>query len=155
MTIRITYANEICQSPEVVFPWIAEPDKAMQWQKNVKAAEILVNQPEVTGTTFKEEIEEDGNRLEMRGVITEFVEDRLVAFHLESKIHEVDVSYALEGVNTATRVTVDATINWKFPLSLLSLFIGRKMKTGIAEQLQTEVLELKRLCETSYMELHR
>ena len=147
--MRITYVNEICKSPEVVFPWIAEPNKAMQWQKNVKAAEILIQKPEVVGTTFKEEMEEDGNRLEMRGVITKFVEDQVVAFHLESKIHEVDVSYSLEGLNDATRVTVDAKIHWKFPLNLLSVFMGRKMKMGIADQLRTEVFELKRLCETS------
>jgi len=147
--MRIIYANEICKSPEVVFPWISDPNKALQWQKNVKGGEILSNKPGMVGTTFKEEIEEDGKSLEMRGVITKFVEDQIVAFHLESKVHEVDVSYSLEGVNEVTRVTVDARINWKFPLNLLSVFIGRKMKTGIAEQLKTEIFELKRICEAS------
>jgi hypothetical protein len=147
--MRIKYTNEILKSPEVVFPWIAEPNKAMQWQKNVKAAEILIDKSEVVGTTFKEEIQEDGNSLEMRGVITKYIKDQIIAFHLESKIHKVEVSYSLEGDKKSTRVTVDARINWKFPLNLLSLFIGRKMKTGIAEQLKTEIFELKRLCETS------
>ncbi len=110
--MRIIYGNEILKPPEVVFPWIAEPDKAMQWQKNVKGAEIIINKPEVVGTTFKEEIEEGGNSLEMRGVVTRFIKDQLVAFHLESKMHKVDVSYSLEGVNRTTRVTVDASINW-------------------------------------------
>jgi hypothetical protein len=132
-----------------VFPWIAEPEKAMQWQSNVKATEILVSKPELVGTTFKEEIAEDGQSLEIRGVITKFVEHQIVAFHLESKIHEIDVSYSLEGVNEATRVTVEATISWKFPLNLLIVFIGRKMKTGIAEQLKREIFELKRICEAS------
>lgn len=131
-----------------MFPWIAEPKKALQWQQDVKEAEILVQQPGMVGTTFKEEIEEGGNRLELRGVITKFIQDRIVAFHLESKIHEVDVTYSLEGVSETTRVTVDARVNWKFPLNLLSIVIGSRMKTGIAEQLRTEVLELKRLCET-------
>ncbi len=147
--MRIIYENEILKPPEVVFPWIAEPHKAMQWQKNVKGAEIIINKPEVVGTTFKEEIEEGGNSLEMRGVITRFIKDQIIAFHLESKMHEVDVSYSLEGVNKTTRVTVDARINWKFPINLLSIFIGRKMKRGIAEQLKTEIFELKKLCESS------
>ena len=72
--MRITYANEILKPPEFVFPWIAEPDKAMQWQKNVKGGEIILSKPEVVGTTFKEEMEEDGNSLEMYGVITQFIE---------------------------------------------------------------------------------
>ena len=39
--MRIIYANDICKSPEVVFPWIAEPNKAIQWQKNVKLELII------------------------------------------------------------------------------------------------------------------
>jgi len=145
--MRITCATEILKPPEVVFPWIAEPDKAMQWQKNVKGGEIIVNKPEVVGTTFKEEIEEDGKSLEMDGMITKFVRNRMIGFRLESKIHRVDVSYSVEG-NETTKMTVDARINWKFPLNLLSIFIGNKMKLSITEQMEAEILELKRICET-------
>lgn len=147
--MRITYANEIFKPAEFVFPWIAEPDKAMQWQKNVKGGEIIVNKPEVIGTTFKEEIEEGGNCLEMYGVITRFIKNQIIEFHLESKIHKLDVSYSVEEINKTTKIKVDARINWKFPMNLLSVFIGRKMKNGIAEQMESEILELKRVCETS------
>jgi len=147
--MRITYANEILKPPEFVFPWIAEPDKAMQWQKNVKGGEVIINRPEVIGTTFKEEIEEGGNSLEMYGVITKFIRNQIIEFHLESKIHELDVSYSVEELNKNTKIIVDARINWKFPMNLLSIFIGNKMKKGIAEQMESEILELKRICETS------
>ena len=145
--MRITCASEILKPPEFVFPWLAEPEKAMQWQKNVKEGEIIINRSEVVGTTFKEVIEEDGNRLEMQGVITKFIENQAIEFHLESKIHQLDVGYSVEEFNKATKLTVDARINWKFPMNLLSLFIGKKMKKGIAEQMEAEILELKRICE--------
>lgn len=147
--MRITCVNEILQPPEIVFPWIAEPDKAMQWQKNVKGGEVLINRPEVIGTTFKEQIEEGGKTLEMQGVITRYIENQIIEFHLESKIHELDVSYAVEALNQNTKMTVDASISWKFPMNLMSVFIGNKMKKGIAEQMESEILELKRICETS------
>lgn len=146
--MRIHYANEIMKPPDIVFPWIAEPDKAMQWQKNVKEGEIIVSVPGVTGTTFREVIEEDGGSLEMVGVITRFIRDQLIEFHLESRLHKVDVAYAVEGTNDATRITVDAKINWKFPLNLLSIFIGQKMKKGIEDQMETEILELKGILES-------
>lgn len=146
--MRITYVNEILKPPAFVFPWIAEPDKAMQWQKNVKGGEIIVNKPEVIGTTFKEEIEEDGNSLEMYGVITKFIRNQIIEFHLESKIHKVDVSYSVEEIDKTIKVMVDARINWKFPMNLLSIFIGNKMRKGITEQMESEILELKRICET-------
>ncbi len=145
--MRILCEDEIRKPPEVVFPWIAEPEKAIQWQKNVKQAEIIIDRPERVGTTFKEEVEEDGSRLEMRGVITGFIQDQVIAFHLESKVHTVDVSYSLAGGSQGTRVAVEARINWKFPMNLLSIFLGGKMKTGIAEQLKREIIELKRICE--------
>ena len=43
--MRITYENEILQSPEIVFPWIAEPEKAMKWQKNVKGDQRQLKLP--------------------------------------------------------------------------------------------------------------
>jgi hypothetical protein len=147
--MRITYANEILKPPEFVFPWIAEPDKAMQWQKNVKGGEVIINRPEVIGTTFKEEIEEGGKSLEMYGVITKFIRNQIIEFHLESKIHKVNVSYSIEELNKTTKIIVDARIKWKFPINLLSIFIGNKMKKSIAEQIESEILELKRICETS------
>ena len=145
--MRITCATEILKPPDFVFPWIAEPDKAMQWQKNVKGGEIIIDKPEVIGTTFKEEIEEGRKSLEMYGVITKFIKDQIIEFHLESKIHKVDVSYSVEG-NKTTKIMVDARINWKFPMNLLSVFIGNKMKLSITDQMESEILELKRICET-------
>jgi hypothetical protein len=54
----------------------------MLWQKDVKGGEILINKPEVVGTTFKEIIEEDGNNLEMYGTITKYVVNEIIVFHL-------------------------------------------------------------------------
>lgn len=146
--MRINHTNEISKPPEIVFPWIADPKKAMQWQKDVKGEEIIINRPEVIGTTFKEEIGEGGNRLEMNGVITEYVVNKLIGFHLESKIHELDVRYSIEEINQNSKVSVDTIINWKFPVNIISLFIGKKMKKDIIRQMEAEILELKRICET-------
>ena len=144
----ITYENEILKPPEIVFPWISEPEKAMKWQKNVKGGEIIINKPEIIGTTFNEVIEEDGNSLEMYGIITKYIKNKLIGFHLESKIHEFDVSYSVEEINMATKISIEAIIKWKFPMNIISLFIGKKMEKGLIKQLESEILDLKRICET-------
>jgi hypothetical protein len=147
--MRITYENVIYQPPEIVFPWIAEPEKAMQWQKNVKGGEIIIHKPEIIGTTFRETIEEDGNSLEMYGMISKYIRNKLIGFHLKSKIHEVDVSYSVEEVDqAATKISVEAVIKWKFPMNILSIFIGKKMEERLMKQIGSEILELKRICET-------
>jgi hypothetical protein len=146
--MRIKYSKEILKSPEMVFPWIAEPEKAMKWQKNVKGGEIIIKTPEMIGTTFTEVIEEDGNILEMQGMITKYKKNKIIGFHLQSKIHEFDVSYTMEEVNKATKLTIEAIITWKFPMNIISLFIRRKMEEGLIRQIESEVLELKRICES-------
>ena len=146
--MRIAYENEILKPVDRVFPWIAEPEKAMKWQKNVKGGEIIVNKPEVIGTTFKEIIEEDGKSLEMYGTITKYIKNKIIGFHLESKIHAFDVSYSVDEMNKATKFRVEALIHWKFPMNIMSLFIGKKMKEGIIKQFNSEFLELKRICES-------
>ena len=144
----IIYENEILKPPEIVFPWISEPEKAMKWQKNVKGGEIVINKPEIIGTTFNEVIEEDGNSLEMYGIITKYIKNKIIGFHLESKIHEFDVSYSVEEINKVTKISIEAIIKWKFPMNIISLFIGKKMEKGLIKQIESEILDLKRICET-------
>ena len=145
--MRVTCENVISKPPQVVFPWIAEPEKAMKWQKNVKGGEVLVSKPEMVGTTFRETVEENGGSLEMHGSITGYVENKVIAFHLESRIHTVDVSYSLEDSNRQTRIGIVANIRWKFPMNIASLFAGKKIARNLTTQLESEVLELKRICE--------
>jgi len=151
--MRITIDVDISCGPQEVFPWIARPEKALVWQRGVINGEILRETPEKIGTTFREVMEEDGNRLEMSGVITGYIENELIAFHLESRMHKLDVSYSVAGDKYRSTVTADSTIHWKFPMNMISFVIGRKIKAGILRQTRSEFTELKRLCETERAEL--
>ena len=106
--MRVTCENVILKPPQIVFPWIAEPDKAMKWQKNVKGGEVLISKPGMVGTTFKETVAVNGRSLDMYGTITEYAENKVIAFHLESRIHTVHVSYSLEDTNRQTRISIVA-----------------------------------------------
>jgi uncharacterized protein YndB with AHSA1/START domain len=145
--MNIEHEIEISKPPELVFPWISDPDKAMQWQKNVKGGEILVETPDKIGTTFKETIEEDGNELEMHGSITEYVEGKLIGFHIESRIHTFDVRYSVKEIEGGSEVSTEINIRWKFPMNVMSLFIGKKMEATLLEGIETEFRALKQICE--------
>ena len=147
--MNITVAADIFCKPERVFPWIADPDKAMRWQKGVKGGEIIKETPEKTGTTFREEMEEKGKRLVMYGEITGYVRDKSMSFHLESNIHRVDVTYSIEWKDNRSILTAESTIRWKFPMSIINLFIGGRIREGILRRTESELAELKRLCETN------
>ena len=83
----------------------------------------------------------------MFGVITGYIQGKSIAFHLESKIHELDVNYSIEGNDNKSTITVKSTINWKFPMNIMSIIIGRKMKENILKQTEAEFAELVKLCE--------
>jgi uncharacterized protein YndB with AHSA1/START domain len=146
--MKFSTSIDINSKPEKVFPWINEPDKAKLWQKGIKSGEIIKETPEKIGTTFRETMEENGKSLEMFGKITDYIPNKLISFHLESKIHKVQVYYSIKGETEKSTVLINTTINWKFPISIIFLFIGFKIKAKILDQTKFELLELKRLCET-------
>jgi hypothetical protein len=145
--MRISYEVTISKTPKEVFPWIADPDKAMQWQKDVKGGEIIVETPEKVGTTFIEIIEEGGDELEMHGCITEYIDGKMIGFHIESRVHSFDVRYSVDGIEDGSEVAAKIDIRWKFPLNIMSLFIGKKMKANLRTSLESEFLALKKICE--------
>jgi len=125
----------------------------MLWQKGVKSGEIIKETSEKIGTTFKETMEEDSKSLEMNGMITNYIPDKLISFQLESKIHKVQVTYSIKSEPEKSIVLIDSTINWKFPMIVISVFIGSKIKAKILDQTRSELTELKRLCETRTKEM--
>jgi hypothetical protein len=145
--MKIYYEIEVSCEPNELFPWIENPEKALLWQKGVKKGEILKETPERIGTTFIEEMEEDGNRLEMHGEITGYIRNKMITFHLESKIHHLDVSYSIAGNGGRSILSVDSKIIWKFPMNIISIILGHRIKRGIMAQMGAEFAELKRLCE--------
>lgn len=145
--MKITTSIDISSKPNDIFTWINNSDKAVHWQKGVKASKMIKETSEIIGTTFTEELEENGKSLIMSGEITAYVPDKLISFQLESKIHKVYAMYSVEGNADKSTVTVDSTIRWKFPMNLISLFIGEKIKSNILMQTKSELSELKKLCE--------
>ncbi len=145
--MTITVAIDISCKREELFPWIAEPNKAMRWQKGVRGGKILRETPEKIGTTFEEEMEENGKSLAMHGEITGFIKDQSVSFHLDSRIHKVDVTYSILSKEHGCTFTGESTIRWKFPMNMVSLFVGGKIRESILRQTRAEFAELKRLCE--------
>jgi len=143
----INYAIEVSGEPDEVFPWIDNPEKAMLWQKGVKKGEITIETPEKIGTTFIEEMEDGGSSLVMHGVITGYVKNQMITFQLESKIHKLDVCFSITGKDGKSLIMAESNIHWKFPMNIMSIILGRKIKEGILKQTESEFAELKRLCE--------
>ncbi len=145
--MKISCSVDIKCSPGVAFGWLEKPEKAMAWMTSVSETEILHQTTGIVGTTFREIVQEDGNTMEMRGVISGFEPGRSIRFHLDSRVNTLDVQYSVAEIPGGVRVSECANVNWKFPVKLYSLFFAEKMRQGIVSQLRAEFARLKDLCE--------
>jgi carbon monoxide dehydrogenase subunit G len=145
--MRITNTIEINSTPEEVFNWLKDPNKAMEWMTSVSRGEIVKQTPNMVGTTFRETIEENGRGTEMEGVIIDYVANRKIAFHLSGKFNTVDVETSLEQVGGITRLSQKANIRFKSFFKITSIILGPLFKKKIIKQSQSELAKLKELCE--------
>ena len=102
------------------------------------------------GTTFREVVEDENGSIEMYGEITGFEMDKSIAFHLESRVNSVEVEYRIKKIEAGVRLTYDADVRWKFPVSVISIFVGNKMRQNILAQLGNELNRLKEFCESEH-----
>ena len=145
MNISITI--DIKNSPDKVFYWLDDPSRTIKWMTSVSKTEIVSQTPGMVGTTFRERVEEDGRGTELRGVVTDFVSNQRLAFHLESDFNTVDVSYTLEEQGELTRLSQTAKIHFKGWLKVFSILFGPLFKRKITNQARSEFARLKALCE--------
>ena len=146
--MKISLSIDINSPPAKVFGWVEDPEKAVQWMTSVAKTELLHETPERVGTTFREVVEEDGKGMELQGAITDYKPDKLISFHLDSRVNMVDVEYRVEAIPNGTRLMQNANVRWKFPVNAISLFMGAQMKQNISAQAQKEFEKLRALCES-------
>lgn len=146
--MEISSAVTIKSTPGEVFGWLENPEKAMAWMTSVSGGEILHETPERVGTAFREVVEDESGSIEMRGTISGFEAEKMIAFHLESRVNIVDVEYRVEKTTDGARLEYHANVKWKFPVNIISIFMGNKMRQSITSQLEDELNKLKELCES-------
>ena len=145
--MKLIYTIDINSTPENVFSWIGNPEKALVWQTSVAGGEIINETPDMIGTTFRETVAENGRGVEMRGIVTDYRENQAMAMHLESKYNIVDVDYRIEEIEGCTRVTMSSNIRFKSFLKIMSIILWPAFKKKTLKQLDGEYARLKELCE--------
>jgi len=121
--MKIINKIEINSTPQKVFYWLSDPNRAMEWQTSVVETEIISLTPEITGTTFREVIEENGRRTEMYGRIAGFKQNEMISFHLIGKFNTVDIQFTLQKSVSSTLLIQTAEIHFKSYLKILDILL--------------------------------
>ena len=145
--MKIECSLEIKATPEKVWYWLGDPERAKVWQTNVSKTEILHGTPDMVGTTFRETIEENGQSTEMKGVVTDYSVNQSLAMHLDGKYNVVDVRWRIIPGEQSTTLSFSSDVRFKSFIMILSLVMRPVFKKNITVQLQDELARLKKLCE--------
>ena len=145
--MKISHSIEIESTPEEVFFWIKNPERAKEWMTSVSETEMLSGTPNTVGSTFREIVRDQNGKTEMHGTVTGFEENQMISFHLSGEYNVVDVEFRVEEIGERTRVTQTADILWRGSMKVVSIFLGRRIKKKIMSQSQSEFEKLKSLCE--------
>ena len=148
--MKISNAIEIQAPPEKVFFWLEDPDRAMKWMKSVTEYEVLNKTQNMVGTTFHEYVEENGQKVELHGIVTKFISNEIFAVHLESDYNSVDVCFTLKNNENRTQLIQNIEIQFKGRLRLFGIFLSAYIKKKIKSQTQKEFAQLKDLCEQNF-----
>ena len=142
--MKVVNQVEINATAERVFYWLEEPERAKEWVTGVARSEFIKKTPDKIGTAFREYVEEGGQEIEMRGVVTEFQPNEVFAVHLESDAHTADVRFTLLEKAGVTQLTQNVDLDFK---NELGNDVLDTIKQSIETQAQLEFAKLKELCE--------
>lgn len=145
--MEISCSVDIKAPPEKVFYWVGDPERAMSWTSSVSSYQITHKTPGWVGTTFVEVVQDEEGKTEMHGEVIAYEPNRSMVFHLEGKYNIADVTYRLEEIESGTRLTQHADIQFKGIVRIMSLLMGSTFKSKILSQQQSEFDKLKELCE--------
>ncbi len=133
----------ISAPPEEVFAWIADPERARQWQPDVAGGHITHREPGMVGTRFVEVLAGSRGRVEMHGQITAFEPGRTMAVHLEGAGMSVVARYDVRPHPAGAEVVADQ----KLSLGGLARLLEPLARRRIAARARADLQRLKSLCE--------
>ena len=144
-TVRNSSSVEIDRSIDGVFRLTT--DHMPEWSIIVVEDEILEENPNGVGTTFRTVTEEKGRRMVFQGVITRYEPPHANAVRLTGDMFDIETEFTFEDLGGRTRVTQTAQVNGKGFLRLIMFFLGGLMRRSQCKASEDELQSLKRYCE--------
>ena len=149
--MHVQMAVDIEAPPNKVWPYLVEPDKAMEWYTMLKKFEYTNDEPGPDSTFYWEE--------EVRGKIysnhfrtTEWVENQVFAYEMTSGnfFKSYTERWGIEETPTGSRFSFNDTVEFPYgPFGKIMGWFGERM----AKKSSQEILQnLKRLAEASTSE---
>jgi uncharacterized protein YndB with AHSA1/START domain len=145
MTMRNEVSVEIGRPIDDVFRLATE--HMPEWSIIVVADEVIDQQPEGVGTTFRTVTEDHGKRMEFQGVITRYDPPHANAVRLIGEMFDIETEFTFEDLSGRTRVTQTASVSGKGFFKAFMFLFGWMMNKSHCKASENELESLKRFCE--------
>jgi uncharacterized protein YndB with AHSA1/START domain len=131
--MKVQRSIEIKAPPEKIWPWLVEPDKIMKWFTLLKKFEYTGEKRSGPGTTFYYEEKSGGTLMKMNYKVTEWVENRKIAFGVTSgALKKDDQVWSVEPTPAGSRFTMfenlEMGIFGKIVAPFIKMMVGKDME---------------------------
>jgi carbon monoxide dehydrogenase subunit G len=142
--MKIQKSIEIKATPEKIWPWLIEPEKIMKWFTLLKKFEYTGEKRGGAGTTFYYEEKSSGQLMKMNYKVTEWVENRKIAFGVTSgSLKKDDQFWSIEPTTGGSKLTWFEDVD----IGFIGKIIGPLAKMMIGKELEKMLVNLQRLVE--------
>jgi uncharacterized protein YndB with AHSA1/START domain len=131
--MKVQRSIEIKATPEKIWPWLTEPEKIMKWFTLLKKFEYTGDKRGGAGTTFYYEEKSGGQLMKMNYKVTEWVENRKIAFGVTSgSLKKDDQVWGIEPTPAGSRFTMfedlEMGILGKLAAPFIKMMVGKDME---------------------------
>ena len=142
---RNEHTVEIARPPAAVFPYLTEPELLKRWVGGLTTFEAVDGEDASVGARSRQVMVIRGREWKLDGELTALEPDRFVQARMDGKGLTVTTSYALEPIETGTRLT--ATVESDFSLLVARLF-GGLVSREAQRKLRADLARLEALVES-------
>jgi uncharacterized protein YndB with AHSA1/START domain len=145
--MKVHKSIEIAAPPEKIWPFLVEPEKILQWCITFIKFEYTSEQHSGVGTTFYLEEKAGGPLMKLHFRITEWVENKKVAFSMTSGnfVKGYEQNWSVETTPSGSRFTFMEEI--KLPYGIIGKIMGLFAQRGSQATVGKMLPKLKSLAE--------
>ena len=128
MPIQFEHTIEVPQSPEQVFPVLADVSQTPKWLARCTGIEVLTPGPLARGAKLRYSYRDGRRAGQMNGEVAERIDNQKLSFRYSDKMMKVGVHFSMQPQGNGTRLThsIDITPQTFFA-KLLSPLIRRQL----------------------------
>lgn len=133
------YAIEIERPRQDVFDFLDDEANLKMIVPNLADFGTIEDKPGVVGSTFWHVYEENGRKMKMKGVVTEYAPPERKSVSVDGALFGLKVTYVLDELGpTKTRLTQISNARFKHVFKLMGLMFRKKMeREGLKVQKDT------------------